>query len=80
MSDVEDWIRLHDEELAEIASAADLESSVVHLVAVLVLAGIQDNQIFDQLHALVSSLEGSHHPLAGAPRALEAIHRLASNT
>jgi len=78
MSDIDDWLRAHEEELAQIARGADLESSLVHLAAVLVLAGIEDAQIYDQLHALVVSLDGQRHPLAGAPRALEEIRRLAT--
>jgi len=78
MSDIEDWLRAHEEELAQIARGTDLESALVHLTAVLVLAGIEDTQIYDQLHALVVSLDGQRHPLAGAPRALEEIRRLAT--
>jgi len=78
MSDIEDWLRAHEEELADIARGTDLESALVHLTAVLVLAGIEDAQIYDQLHALVVSLDGQRHPLAGAPRALEEISRLAT--
>jgi hypothetical protein len=80
MSDIEDWLQAHAEDLAEIARTADLASSLVHLVAVLVLAGIEDDQIHEQLHAVVVSLNGQRHPLAGAPRALEELHRLVANT
>ena len=45
MSKIEEWIRFHHEELAEIAATADLESAVLHLVAVKVLAGFEDDQI-----------------------------------
>jgi len=62
MSDIDDWLRAHEEELAQIARGTDLESSLVHLAAVLVLAGIEDAQIYDQLHALVVSLDGQRHP------------------
>ncbi|MDR3649179.1 MAG: hypothetical protein P4L20_08820 [Acidimicrobiales bacterium] len=78
MSDIDDWLRAHEEELADIARGTDLESPLVHLAAVLVLAGFEDTQIYDQLHALVVSLDGQRHPLAGAPRALEEIRLLAS--
>jgi hypothetical protein len=47
------------------------------LAAILVLAGIEDAQIEDELHGLVS-LRDQRHPLTGAPRALEEIHRLAT--
>jgi hypothetical protein len=78
MSDIEDWLEAHEGDLAQIAESADLDAGLVHLTAVLVLAGIEDAQIYDQLQGLVASLNGRRHPLAGAPRALEEIHRLAS--
>lgn len=77
MTDIEDWIRVHDEEPSAIARSANLEASVVHLVAVMVLAGVEDDQISDQLHNVAPSLDAYGDPLAGAPRAQEAIHRLA---
>jgi len=80
MSDVEDWIRVHDEELAQIATTVHLEASVVHLVAVLVYAGVEDAQIFDQLDHLLPSIDGPPHSLAGAARAVEEIRRLAATT
>jgi len=80
MSDVADWLRAHEADLAEIAEIAEIDAGLVHLAAVLVLAGIEDAQINDQLHGLVVSLNGQRHPLAGAPRALDEIHRLASTS
>ncbi len=73
MSDIEDWLRSHEADLAEIAEISDLEPGLVHLTAVLVLAGIDDAQIYDQLHGLVVSLNGQRHPFAGTSRALEEI-------
>jgi len=77
MSDIDDWLQAHESDLAEIARATDVASALVRLAAVLVLAGIEDAQIEDQLHGLVS-LYDQRYPLAGAPRALEEIHRLAT--
>lgn len=77
MSDVDDWLRAHESDLCEIARATDTASALVRLAAVLVLAGIEDSQIEDQLHGLVS-LHDQRYPLAGAPRALAEIHRLAT--
>jgi len=66
MSEIGDWIRFHDEQLVEIAATADIESAVLRLVVALVLARLADDQIYDQLHNLVLSLDGPRHPLAGA--------------
>jgi hypothetical protein len=77
MSDIDDWLRDHESDLVEIARETDVASALVRLAAVLVLAGIEDAQIEDQLHGLVS-LDDQRYPLAGAARALEEIHRLAT--
>ncbi len=77
MSDIDDWLRDHEGDLAEIARVTDVASALVRLAAVLVLAGIEDAQIEDQLQHLVS-LDDQRYRLAGAPRALEEIHRLAT--
>ena len=80
MSDIDTGSRAHEEELADIAGGTDLESPLVHSGAGAVLVGFEDAQIYDQPHALVLSLNGQHHPLAGAPRTLEEIHLFASAT
>jgi hypothetical protein len=77
MSDIDDWLRAHEGELDDIARETDVASALVRLAAVLILAGIEDAQIEGQLHSLVS-LHDQRYPLAGAPRALEEIHRLAT--
>ncbi len=77
MSDIDDWLRAHEGDLDEIARETDVASALVRLAAVMVLAGIEDTQIEDQLHGLVSLHDG-RYPLKGAPRALEEIHRLAT--
>ena len=77
MSDIDDWLRAHEGDLDDIARETDVASALVRLAAVLILAGIEDAQIEGQLHTLVS-LHDQRYPLAGAPRALEEIHRLAT--
>jgi len=77
MSDIDDWLRDHEDDLGQIARETDVASALVRLAAVLVLAGMDDAQIEDQLYGLVS-LHDQRYPLAGAPRALEEIHRLAT--
>ena len=79
MSDVEDWLRAHDAELAAIARSAEVESSVVHLVAVLVLAGINDEQVYEELYHLVPPADGRRPPFAGVARVLGDIHRMTAN-
>jgi hypothetical protein len=77
MSDIDDWLQANEADLDEIARETDVASALVRLAAILVLAGIEDAQIEDELHGLVS-LRDQRHPLTGAPRALEEIHRLAT--
>lgn len=77
MSDIDDWLRDHESDLDEIARGTGLAPALVRLAAVLVLAGIADTQVEEQLHGLVS-LHDQRYPLTGAPRALEEIHRLAT--
>ena len=77
MSDIDDWLHVHEGALDDIARETDVPSALVRLAAVLMLAGIEDAQIESQLHSLVS-LHDQRYPLAGAPRALEEIHRLAT--
>jgi len=77
MSDIDDWLRAHESDLAEIARETDVASALARLAAVLILAGMEDAQIEDQLQHLVS-LHDQRYPLAGARRALEEIHRLAT--
>jgi hypothetical protein len=77
MSDIDDWLQAHEADLDEIARETDVASALVRLAAILVLAGIEDAQIEDELHGLVS-LRDQRYPLTGGPRALEEIHRLAT--
>ena len=77
MSDIDEWLQANEGDLDQIARETDLASALVRLAAVLVLAGMDDAQIEDQLHGLIS-LHDERYPLSGAPRALEEIHRLAT--
>jgi hypothetical protein len=76
-SDVELCLEANTDALAEIAAETEFEGQLVHLVAVLVLAGLDDATIHAQLHGLMQSLNGRRSPLAGASDALERIRRLA---
>ena len=55
MSDTEDWLRAH-RELMDNARVTELGSALVQLAAVLVLAEVEDEQIYDHLHGLCSRL------------------------
>ena len=78
MSDVEAWLEAHADALSAIAADAEVESRVVHLVAVLVLAGLDDRMIRDQLGGLDRPGEGSPDAAEGAARVLGPIRRLAA--
>ena len=78
MNEISEWLEVNAERLAEIASETELDATVVHLIAVLVVAGLADDQIYEQLSGLVISLDGKGRLLAGAPRALGEIRRIAT--
>jgi len=76
MSDIEDWLRAHDDALAAIGRELDLDSSLVRAAAVFALAGMTDPEICQQLLGLLRWLDGSTDPLARAQRTLLGIRRL----
>lgn len=53
MSDIHLWVCEHDEELGDVARRLGLEPATVHLVAVLVLGGLSDEEVLHQLRHLV---------------------------
>lgn len=80
MNDIEAWLEQHDEALSEIAHDNSLETGLVHLSAILVLAGLDNIEVLDQLVGMAHSLNGSRDPLAGAPDAIEAVRHLVSSS
>ena len=52
----------------------------MHLAAALAIAGLDDEEIYEQLRGHVLSLDGQHNALAGAPHLLQEIRRLVAAT
>ena len=78
MSEIDQWIEANAQALASIAEETELEGRLVHLVAVLVLAGLDDETIHGQLLGLMEVLNSRRSPLDGAAAALERIRHLAA--
>jgi len=78
VSDVTEWLEANAETRARLFSQPGLEPRVVHLVAVLVLAGLDDEQIDAQLFGHGISVNGQPKCRARLPRALKVIRRLAA--
>ncbi len=76
MSEIDEWIEANAQALASIAEQTEFEERLVHLVAVLVLAGLDDATIHGQLRGLMEALNGRRSPLDGAAAALEQIRHL----
>jgi hypothetical protein len=80
MSAIENWLTDNDERLVEIARRSVIVPDVVHLAAVLVLAGFTDAQIQAQLNVLNLRLRDGHDPLAGLAEVLRQVRELAAAT
>jgi hypothetical protein len=80
MSAIENWLTENDERLVEIARRWVVVPDVVHLAAVLVLAGFTDAQIQAQLEVLNLRLRDGHDPLAGLSEVLRQVRELAATT
>jgi hypothetical protein len=78
MTDIQHWIHLHEAELHELAERAGAHDDTVHYLATLVLAGVSDDDIYEQLRTLIPSPDGQRSPLAGAPELLGAVRALAA--
>jgi hypothetical protein len=75
MSEIEDWLRAHEDDLATIARELDVDRSLVHVTAVFAFAGMTDSEIHQQLLGLLRWLDGHTDPLGRAQHALEQIRR-----
>ena len=80
MTDTEHWIDLHEAELHELAEHAGMHDDTVHFLASLVLAGLTDDAIYEQLHEVILSPDGQRNPLETTPVLLEEVRRLATST
>lgn len=78
MNSIEEWVQAHDLRLREIADDTNMAPPLVQLAAMLMLAGVSDDEIYEQLANQVVSMNGQGSPLEGAPQALEQVRQLAS--
>lgn len=77
MGDVQRWVSEHEIELSALAERSRADEQVVRLLAVLVVGGLSDDEIYEQLRELTPSTDGQHSPLAGAPELVSAVRHLA---
>lgn len=76
MTEIEQWIDLHDAELREVAGRRHTDADVVRLLAMFVLSGLEDEEIYEQLREVLPSPDGQRNPLAGAPAVLDDLRDL----
>lgn len=78
MSTVHGWITGYGARLDELADRSGVVPAVVPLAAVLVLAGLTDAQVREELDALEVRLRDGSDPLVGLVCALPLIRELAA--
>jgi hypothetical protein len=75
MSQVEEWLHANKDRLAEIASRSDTSEDLVHLAAVLILAGLSDAQIREQLASVESRFHNDDRYIRHLLKALRNLSR-----
>lgn len=80
MTDIEQWIDLHETELHDLAEHAGAHDDTVQYLATLVLGGSSDDEIYEQLRDLVPSWDGERSPVASAPDLLFEVRRLVATS
>lgn len=78
MTDIERWMDTHEAELRALADRAGAHQETVQLVAVLVLNGLSDDEIYENLRDVSPSWDGQSNPLADAPDLVDELRRLVS--
>jgi hypothetical protein len=73
------WLDQHADRLMQLAREAGIDPGVVHLAALLVLAGLSDAEILHELGVHHVSSDGQRDPLAGLPPTLVALRALAAS-
>ena len=76
MDDIHAWVEAHATELAAVARRSELGPGVIHLLAVLVLGGLPDEQILGELRAHLVPLDGKGDPLLHVPEVMCEIREL----
>ena len=76
MTDIERWIDGHESELHTLAARLGAHDETVMVLAGLVLGGLDDDDIYEQLREATPSWDGEHNPLGGAPQLLGELRQL----
>jgi hypothetical protein len=80
VSDISEWLDAKAEELERIANSTGMEARLVHMMATLVLADFDDDEIDAQLFGHGFSLNHDPERSAHLGDALKNIRQLASRT
>jgi len=75
-SEIRSWLESEKDELAAIARKADVSPELVHLATVLVLVGLTDAQILDQIELVKPRTDSRGRHTAGVARSLADIRKL----
>jgi hypothetical protein len=79
MDDIHAWLEEHAGELAAIARRTDVGPGMVHMLAVLVLGGLADDEILGELRAHLALRTGDGDPLRHVPDAMNEIRQLTTS-
>ena len=78
VNEIEEWLRDHGEELAQISRVSGIGPGMVHMLAVLIIGGLEDAQILDELRSHLSHGDGREDPLRAVPDVMHEIRELAA--
>lgn len=80
MSDISDWLEANKDALARIGESSGLDIRLVHMMAIFVLAELDDEQIDAQLFGHGFSINGDRRRHSHLVRALRQIRALAKRS
>ena len=72
------WLDLHATDLEHLADAYGAELEFVQVLAVMVVGGLDDGEIYDQLQTLPNP-DGQRNPYAAVPDLLSELRRVATD-
>jgi len=78
VNEIEDWLREHGEELAAISRHSEVGPGMVHMLTVLILGRLEDEQILEELRAHLVERDGRRDVLHGVPKVMHQIRELAA--
>jgi hypothetical protein len=76
VADIEHWLASHVDALERVAGEVHLDPNVVFTIAVLVLAGFEDQEVLSDLRVSLVIPNGDSDPLEAAPRAIRQVREL----